>query len=150
MSATPKSAWGGVRALLHSVYDQPDTAAVRAQFDRILDSLSEKLPQVAAHLDAARDDILAFAAFPKEVWRQIWSNNPQERLNREIRRRTDVVGIFPGRDALIRLVGAVLAEQHDEWTEMRRYIGLDVLARCRHATTTPEQAEEVTLTALTA
>jgi putative transposase len=150
MSATPKSAWGGVRALLHSVYDQPDTAAVRAQFDRILDSLSEKLPQVAAHLDAARDDILAFAAFPKEVWRQIWSNNPQERLNREIRRRTDVVGIFPGRDALIRLVGAVLAEQHDEWTEMRRYIGLDVLARSRHATTTPEQAEEVTLTALTA
>jgi putative transposase len=150
MAVTPKSAWGGVRALLHSVYDQPDAAAVRAQFDRILDSLGEKLPQVSAHLDAARADILAFTAFPKEVWRQVWSNNPQERLNREIRRRTDVVGIFPARDALIRLVGAVLAEQHDEWTEMRRYIGVEVLSRCRPATAAPEKAEEVTLTALTA
>jgi transposase-like protein len=150
MAITPKSAWGGVRALLHSVYDQPDADAVRAQFDRILDSLSEKLPQVAAHLDAARADILAFTAFPKEVWRQVWSNNPQERLNREIRRRTDVVGIFPDRTALIRLVGAVLAEQHDEWTEMRRYIGLDILTRCRQALAAPEKAEEVTLTAITA
>jgi putative transposase len=76
MARTPKSAWGGVRALLHSVYDQPGADAVRAQFDRILDSLIQKLPQVAAHLDAARADILAFTAFPKEVWRQVWSNNP--------------------------------------------------------------------------
>jgi putative transposase len=150
MAVTPKSAWGGVRALLHSVYDQPDADSVRAQFDRILDSLGDKLPQVTAHLDTARVDILAFTAFPKEVWRQIWSNNPQERLNREIRRRTDVVGIFPARDALIRLVGAVLAEQHDEWTEMRRYIGLDVLTRCRQALAPAEKPEEVTLTAITA
>jgi transposase-like protein len=150
MSVTPKSAWGWVRALLHSVYGQPDTASVHAQFTRVLDALEEKLPQVAAHLDAARPDILAFTAFPKAIWRQIWSNNPQERLNREIRRRTDVVGIFPGRDALIRLVGAVLAEQHDEWTEMRRYIGLDVLAKSRAAGTAPSAAEEVTLTAITA
>jgi transposase-like protein len=128
MSATPKSAWGWVKALLHSVYDQPDADAVHAQFDRILDALADKLPQVAAHLDAARPDILAFTGFPKAAWRQIWSNNPQERLNREIRRRTDVVGIFPDRSALVRLVGAVLAEQHDEWTEQRRYLGLDILA----------------------
>ena len=150
MAATPKTAWGWVRALLHSVYDQPDAASVHAQFSRVLDALEQKLPQVAAHLDAARADILAFTAFPKAIWRQIWSNNPQERLNREIRRRTDVVGIFPARDALIRLVGAVLAEQHDEWTEMRRYIGLDVLARSRMSTTAASSAEEVTLTAITA
>jgi transposase-like protein len=128
MGVTPKSSWGWVKALLHSVYDQPDAASVHAQFDRVLDALHGKLPAVADHLEAARADLLAFTAFPREIWRQIWSNNPNERLNREIRRRTDVVGIFPNRDAVIRLVGAVLAEQHDEWAEQRRYLGLDVLA----------------------
>lgn len=131
MAACPKASWPWVRALLHSVYDQVDAEAVHAQFDRVLDSLADKLPKVAEHLETARADVLAFTGFPKEVWRQIWSNNPSERLNREIRRRTDVVGIFPDRDAIIRLVGAVLAEQHDEWAEGRRYLGLDVLARSR-------------------
>jgi putative transposase len=151
MSATPKSTWGWVKALLHSVYDQPDAKAVHAQFDRVLDTLTDKLPAVAEHLDDARADILAFTAFPKEIWRQIWSNNPNERLNREIRRRTDVVGIFPNRDSLIRLVGAVLAEQHDEWTEMRRYIGLDVLARSRITLIDNDvQPQEVPVAAITA
>lgn len=94
-----ESSWPWVKALLHSVYDQPTAENVHAQFDRIIDALTEKLPAVAEHLETARADILAFTAFPMEIWRQIWSNNPNERLNREIRRRTDVVGIFPNRDA---------------------------------------------------
>ena len=143
MSVTPKASWPWVKTMLASVYDQPDAKSVAAQYDRVLDTLAEKLPAVAAHLDEARADVLAFTVFPKELWRQIWSNNPQERLNREIRRRTDVVGIFPARDSLIRLVGAVLAEQHDEWCEGRRYLGLDVLARSRMSLLTEQTTEEV-------
>ena len=92
--------------------------------------------------------------FPKEVRRQIWSNNPAQRLNREIRRRTDVVGIFPDRISVIRLIGAVLAEQHDDWTEGRRYLGLDVLARSRLALIdndhNNDEKEDLTPAALTA
>jgi putative transposase len=144
MSVTPKSMWPAVKAMLHSVYGQPDAPSVNAQFDRLVEYVDGRLPAVAEHLGGAREDILAFTAFPKDVWTQIWSNNPAERLNREIRRRTDSVGIFPGRDAIVRLVGAVLAEQTDEWAESRHYLGLDVLARCRLTTvTTPETATEM-------
>ena len=148
MSVCPKSMWPAVKAMLHSVYDQPDAASVHAQFDRLLDYVEDKLPAAHAHLDAARADILAFTEFPDGLWAQIWSNNPNERLNREIRRRTDSVGIFPNRDAIIRLVGAVLAEQTDEWAEWRRYLGLDILAKSRLTLVHDTGTEEVTDTIL--
>jgi transposase-like protein len=141
LTRVPKTAQPHVATQVRTIFDQADTDAVCAQYERVVAGLGEKYPAAAEHLDAARDELLAFTDYPREIWRQIWSNNPQERLNKEIRRRTDVVGIFPGRDALIRLVGAVLAEQSDEWTEGRRYMGLDVLARSRvRIITEPDQA----------
>ena len=133
LTRVPKTAQPWVSTLVRTIFEQPDPASVRAQHAQVTAALEARFPAAPAHLDDAREDILAFAAFPREAWRQIWSNNPQERLNKEVRRRTDVVGIFPGRDAIIRLVGAVLAEQNDEWTESRRYMGLEILAACRKA-----------------
>jgi transposase-like protein len=138
-----------VATLVRTIFDQPDPAEVAAQFDRVVTALDAKLPAAAGHLAAARDDLLAFTAVPREIWRQVWSSNPQERLNRELRRRTDVVGIFPGRDAIVRLVGAVLMEQNDEWTEARRYMGLDVLAKMT-ALANPASEEVNTIEAISA
>jgi putative transposase len=147
----PKSAQPWVATLVRTIFEQPDAASVRAQHAQVVTALEAKFPAAAAHLDEAREDILAFTAFPREIWRQIWSNNPQERLNKEIRRRTDVVGIFPDRAAIIRLVGAVLAEQNDEWTEARRYMGLEILAACRKAARGNVTSEnEVTIEAISA
>ena len=144
LTRVPKSAQPMVATLVRSVFEQPDAASVWDQHARVLAQLEERFAQAAALLADAAPDLLAFTTSPSEHWRQIWSNNPQERLNKEIRRRTDVVGIFPDRDALLRLVGAVLAEQHDEWTEGRRYLGLDVLARCRIRSVPATDGQEVT------
>jgi putative transposase len=141
MSVTPKGMRPAVKAMLHPVCDQPDAPSANARSDRLLDYVDGKLPAVAEHLDGAREDILAFTAFPRDVRAQIWSGNPAERLSREIRRRTDSAGIFPGRDAIVRLAGAVLAEQTDEWAEGRRCLGLDILARCRLTTVPGPEAE---------
>jgi putative transposase len=129
LTKVSKASQPWVATLVRTIFDQPDAAEVHAQFDRVVAALEGKLPAAAEHLAAARDDLLAFTAVPREIWRQLWSSNPQERLNRELRRRTDVVGIFPGRDSIIRLVGAVLMEQNDEWTEARRYMGVEILAK---------------------
>jgi putative transposase len=134
LAKVPKSAQPWVATLVRTIFDQPDADAVTAQYARVVEAIEQKFPAAAEHLDDARGDLLAFTVFPREIWRQIWSNNPQERLNKEIRRRTDVVGIFPNRAAIIRLVGAVLAEQTDEWTEARRYMGLELLNKARLTT----------------
>ena len=147
MSVDPEERPGrGSRRCCTRSTTSPTPHSVHAQFDRVLDALADKLPAVADHLDAARADVLAFTAFPKEIWRQIWSNNPRSGSTGRSAAAPTSSGIFPDRDALIRLVGAVLAEQHDEWTEGRRYLGLDVLARSRITSppTPPPTTEEVT------
>jgi putative transposase len=146
LAKVPKTAQPWVATLVRTVFDQPDADAVRAQFARVVAAIEAKFPAAAEHLDDARADLLAFTDFPREIWRQVWSNNPQERLNKEIRRRTDVVGIFPNRAAIIRLVGAVLAEQTDEWTEARRYMGIELLTKARLTAIDTDHSDPTTMT----
>ncbi len=129
LTRVPKSAQGFVATMLRTIFAQPDAATVHEQHGRIVAQLEARFPEAAALLDEAGPDLLAFTSFPKEHWRQLWSNNSLERLNREIRRRSDVIGIFPNRPAIIRLVGAVLAEQNDESAVARRYISAESIAK---------------------
>jgi transposase-like protein len=129
LTRVPKSAQSFVATMVRSIFAQPDADTVREQHLRIAAQLEERFPEAAALLDEASPDLLAFTAFPKEHWRQLWSNNSLERLNKEIRRRTDVVGIFPDRASIVRLVGAVLAEQNDEWQVARRYMSVESVAK---------------------
>jgi putative transposase len=142
LTRVPKSTQSFVATMVRTIFAQPDAETVHQQYRRIVDQLATRFPEAAALLEEAAPDLLAFTAFPKEHWRQLWSNNSLERLNKEIRRRTDVVGIFPDRAAVIRLVGAVLAEQNDEWAVAnRRYMSVESLAK---ALTDPtDQPEEV-------
>ena len=137
----PKSAQSFVATMVRSIFAQPEAGSVHEQHARVVAQLEERFEAAAAMLAEAGEEILAFSAQPKEHWRQLWSNNPLERLNREIRRRTDVVGIFPDRASIIRLVGAVLAEQQDEWAVARRYMSAESIAKALAAAT--EQPEEV-------
>jgi putative transposase len=129
LALVPKSAQEMVGATIRTVFAQPDAASAREQWQRVIETLRPRFPRVAELLEAAEDDVLAYLAFPREHWRQIWSTNPLERLNKEIKRRTDVVGIFPTPTSIVRLVGMVLAEQHDEWQESRRYFSAESLAK---------------------
>ena len=122
LSQVPKRAQPWVATMVRSIYQQPSAEEIHSQHERVVEQLQERFPQAAVMPDEARADILAFTSFPMEHWKKIWSNNSQERLNKEIRRRADVVGIFPNRPATLRLVGAVLAEQNDEWIVGRRYL----------------------------
>jgi transposase-like protein len=131
LTRVPKTAQPMVATLVRTIFAQPDRISVWAQHARVVEQLQERFGDAATHLADAAPDVLAFSGFPKEHWRQIWSNNPQERLNKELRRRSDVIGIFPNRDAVIRLVGAVLAEQHDEWAVARRYMASEGLTKAR-------------------
>jgi transposase-like protein len=141
LTRVPKSAQSFVATMVRSIFAQPDAESVREQHARIVIQLEDRFPQAAALLDEAGPEILAFTSFPKEHWRQLWSNNSLERLNKEIRRRTDVVGIFPERPAIVRLVGALLAEQHDEWAIARRYMSAESIATALADTT--DEPEEV-------
>jgi len=145
LSKVPKHSQGLVATLVRSIFAQPTSKEVWAQHERICEELGRRFPQAAEMLQDASEDILAFTTFPQSVWRQIWSNNPQERLNREIRRRSDVVGIFPNRKAIIRLIGAVLAEYNDEWMVTRRYMSVGALEKAQAAVGGDAQAVELEL-----
>ena len=129
LALVPKSAAQMVAATIRTVFAQPDATSAQEQWRRVADGFRPRYARLADLLDEAEADVLADLAFPAEHWRQIWSNHPLERLNREVKRRTDVVGIFPTEGAVLRLVGAVLVEQHDEWQVGRRYFSAESLAK---------------------
>jgi transposase-like protein len=129
LTRVPKSAQGFVATMVRTIFAQPDADTVHEQHARIVTQLEARFPEAAALLDEVGPDLLAFTSFPKEHWPQLWSNNSLERLNKEIRRRTDVVGIFPNRPSIVRLVGAVLAEQNDEWAVARRYMSAESITK---------------------
>lgn len=130
LARVPKGSAEMVAAAIRTIFAQPDAAHVQAQLTEIATMLGRQFPAVAEMLEDAREDLLAFSAFPAAHWRQIWSTNPLERLNKELKRRTDVVGIFPNEAAVVRLATAVIAEHHDEWAVTdRRYLSESSMAK---------------------
>ena len=129
IAQVPKSAQAMVAATVRTIFEQPDRAAARTQLRQVGTTLQERFPKVVTLLEEAEGDILSFYDCPKEHWRQIYSTNPLERLNKELRRRSAVVGIFPNRAAVLRLFGALLAEQTEEWLVGKRYFSLASMAK---------------------
>lgn len=144
LATVPKAHQEMVAAAFRSIFALTDPDDVRARWDEVTDTLAARFPKAADLLTTARTDVLAFSAFPREHWRKIWSNNPLERLNKEIKRRSNVVGIFPNDAAVIRLVGAVLADQHDEWAVARRYLSESSMAPLTICHTDHAQPVELT------
>jgi putative transposase len=122
LATVPKSHVEFVAAAFRSIFALSDRDEIESRWDEVTATLAERFPKAADSMVTARTDVLAFATFPRAHWRKIWSNNPLERLNKEVKRRSNVVGIFPNDAAAIRLIGAVLADQHDEWAIARRYL----------------------------
>ena len=130
LSRVPRGASEMVAATIRTVFAQPHGALVREQLEQVTARLESGFPDVAVMLTEATEDILAFTAFPVSHWKKIWSTNPLERVNKEIKRRTNVVGIFPNETAVTRLAGAVLLEIHDEWAiDSRRYLSESSMAQ---------------------
>ena len=145
LSVVPKGSQDMVASIIRTVFAQPDREHIEKQFTEVTTMLGRSHPKVAAMLDDARPDLLAFAGFPQRHWRQIWSTNPLERVNKEIKRRTDVVGVFPNPAALLRLAGAVLVEQHDEWEAGdRRYFSESSMLELKTMNNPTPTVEEVT------
>jgi putative transposase len=145
LSVVPKGSQDMVASIIRTVFAQPDATHVHTQFAEVTTMLGRSHPKVAAMLDEAQHDLLAFASFPQRHWRQIWSTNPLERVNKEIKRRTDVVGVFPNPAALLRLAGAVLVEQHDEWEAGdRRYFSESSMLELKTMNTPTTTIQEVT------
>ena len=143
LSRVPKASAEMVAAAVRTVFAQPDSHHVRRQLDEVVHMLSGKFPDVAAMLADAAPDLLAFTHFPQAHWRKVWSTNPLERLNGEIKRRTNVVGIFPNDASAARLITAVVVEAHDEWAVAeRRYLSEESMAKL-YAATSDELAEPI-------
>jgi putative transposase len=144
LSKIPKAHTEMVAAAFRSIFALSTATEVRVRYDEVADLLDTNgFTKAAASMRDARGDVLAFAAFPPSHWRKIWSNNPLERLNKEVKRRSNVVEIFPNDAAVIRLVGAVLADQHDEWAVARRYLSEASMAQLTKPRDTDDHQAEL-------
>jgi len=141
LSLVPKAAQQMVGATIRTVFAQPDAQGVREQWRRVAEGFRSRFPRLSELMDEAEEDLLSYAAIPLEHWQKMWSNNPLERLNKEVKRRTNVVGIFPNEAAVVRLVGSVLSEQHDEWPISKRYFSAGSLAKLERKEEATEQPQ---------
>jgi putative transposase len=141
LSLVSKAAQQMVGATIRTVFAQPDLRSAREQWRRVSEGFRSRFPRLADLMEEAEEDVLSYATFPQEHWQKVWSNNPLERLNKEVKRRTNVVGIFPNEAAVIRLVGAVLSEQHDEWQVSKRYFSAGSLAKLERREEVPKQPQ---------